>query len=152
MADVRDTTAQLDLAPPTKKLMHLRETGSVDKLFQNPGCSNLRAKSIVKVRNFAFVCELFVYLSMIPITRSVISRMKQFFQLYQSHLVLKSRVDMRTRNGNSSVLDELDMAQNPEIDDAQSHTNNIDYQERLAVVVVSFISSSVNKIRSRLTR
>uniref|UniRef100_A0A914VFR1 Uncharacterized protein n=1 Tax=Plectus sambesii TaxID=2011161 RepID=A0A914VFR1_9BILA len=48
MSEWRDTTTPLDLAPPTKKLMHLRESGSVDKLFQNPGCSALRAKSIVK--------------------------------------------------------------------------------------------------------
>uniref|UniRef100_A0A914WFT1 Rad21/Rec8-like protein C-terminal eukaryotic domain-containing protein n=1 Tax=Plectus sambesii TaxID=2011161 RepID=A0A914WFT1_9BILA len=81
--------------------MHLRESGSVDKLFQNPGCSALRAKSIVK--------------------------------LYQAHLVLKSRVDIRTSK--STVLDELEMAQNVELDDTLSHTNYADQNDRLSVLV-----------------
>ncbi|KAG5443395.1 Double-strand-break repair protein rad21 [Clonorchis sinensis] len=37
MEDTSDITTQLDLAPPTKKLMHWKETGSVDKLFTLPG-------------------------------------------------------------------------------------------------------------------
>ncbi|CAH8645152.1 unnamed protein product [Schistosoma rodhaini] len=37
MENTADITTQLDLAPPTKKLMHWKETGSVDKLFVLPG-------------------------------------------------------------------------------------------------------------------
>lgn len=37
MEDTSEITTQLDLAPPTKKLMHWKETGSVDKLFTLPG-------------------------------------------------------------------------------------------------------------------
>ncbi|TPP62026.1 putative sister chromatid cohesion complex cohesin subunit [Fasciola gigantica] len=37
MEDTSDITTQLELAPPTKKLMHWKETGSVDKLFTLPG-------------------------------------------------------------------------------------------------------------------
>ncbi|CAH8556316.1 unnamed protein product [Schistosoma turkestanicum] len=37
MENTSDITTQLDLAPPTKKLMHWKETGSVDKLFVLPG-------------------------------------------------------------------------------------------------------------------
>ncbi|KAL3317949.1 Double-strand-break repair protein rad21 [Cichlidogyrus casuarinus] len=36
MQDTSDITANLDLAPPTKKLMYWKENGSVDKLFQLP--------------------------------------------------------------------------------------------------------------------
>ncbi|KAF8571837.1 hypothetical protein P879_05021 [Paragonimus westermani] len=37
MEDTSEISTQLDLAPPTKKLMHWKETGSVDKLFTLPG-------------------------------------------------------------------------------------------------------------------
>nr|VZH93412.1 unnamed protein product [Spirometra erinaceieuropaei] len=37
MQDTTDITTQLDLAPPTKRLMHMKETGSLDKLFTLPG-------------------------------------------------------------------------------------------------------------------
>jgi len=49
MADYRDTLQPLDLAPPTKRLMMLRETGNVDRLFHNPGCLALRAPQLVKI-------------------------------------------------------------------------------------------------------
>ncbi|VDN28126.1 unnamed protein product [Gongylonema pulchrum] len=49
MADFRDTVQPLDLAPPTRKLMKLKETGIADKLFVNPGCPHLRAFSLLKV-------------------------------------------------------------------------------------------------------
>ncbi|VDM99440.1 unnamed protein product [Thelazia callipaeda] len=50
MADFRDTLQSLDLAPPTKKLMKLKETGTADKLFINPGCPHLRAKCLLRVK------------------------------------------------------------------------------------------------------
>ncbi|VDK42373.1 unnamed protein product [Anisakis simplex] len=49
MADFRDTVQQLDLAPPTKKLMRLKESGNVERLFHNPGCNSLRASSLLKL-------------------------------------------------------------------------------------------------------
>lgn len=49
MADYSDTLQSLDLAPPTKKLMRMKEAGAVEKLFQLPGCSFLKAKPLVKL-------------------------------------------------------------------------------------------------------
>lgn len=48
MADYKDTLQPLDLAPPTKKLMRLKETGNVERLFNNPGCVALRAPTLLK--------------------------------------------------------------------------------------------------------
>ncbi|KAM3729013.1 Double-strand-break repair protein [Dirofilaria immitis] len=49
MADYRDTLQSLDLAPPTRKLMRLKETGTADKLFAIPGCAHLRAQNLLKL-------------------------------------------------------------------------------------------------------
>lgn len=37
LSDTSDIVTTLDLAPPTKKLMHWKETGGVEKLFALPG-------------------------------------------------------------------------------------------------------------------
>ena len=37
LSDTQDIVATLDLAPPTKGLMHWKETGGVEKLFALPG-------------------------------------------------------------------------------------------------------------------
>ena len=37
LSDTADIVTTLDLAPPTKKLMHWKETGGVEKLFALPG-------------------------------------------------------------------------------------------------------------------
>lgn len=37
MQETMEITTQLDLAPPTKRLMHMKETGGLDKLFTLPG-------------------------------------------------------------------------------------------------------------------
>jgi cohesin complex subunit SCC1 len=37
LSDTQDIVASLDLAPPTKRLMHWKETGGVEKLFALPG-------------------------------------------------------------------------------------------------------------------
>ena len=37
LSATQDTVATLDLAPPTKGLMHWKETGGVEKLFALPG-------------------------------------------------------------------------------------------------------------------
>lgn len=39
LSDTSDIISTLDLAPPTKKLMHWKETGGVEKLFSLPGRS-----------------------------------------------------------------------------------------------------------------
>ncbi|CAH1773937.1 unnamed protein product, partial [Owenia fusiformis] len=39
LSDTSDIVTTLDLAPPTKKLMHWKETGGVEKLFSLPGRS-----------------------------------------------------------------------------------------------------------------
>lgn len=40
MENTSDITTQLDLAPPSKKLMYWKETGYVDKLFTLPARTN----------------------------------------------------------------------------------------------------------------
>ena len=37
LSDTADIVTSLDLAPPTKRLMHGKETGGVEKLFALPG-------------------------------------------------------------------------------------------------------------------
>ncbi|KAL6726056.1 hypothetical protein Aduo_008067 [Ancylostoma duodenale] len=61
MADYSDTLQSLDLAPPTRRLMRMKESGIVEKLFHLPGCVFMKAKPLVR--------------------------------LYQSHLVMRARVE-----------------------------------------------------------
>ncbi|KAK0404429.1 hypothetical protein QR680_017450 [Steinernema hermaphroditum] len=49
MADSNDTMQQLDLAPPTKKLTKLKESGHCDQLLGSPGCSFLYSKVVRSV-------------------------------------------------------------------------------------------------------
>ena len=48
LSDTSDIITTLDLAPPTKKLMHWKETGGVEKLFALPGRS-LTSKKLARV-------------------------------------------------------------------------------------------------------
>ncbi|KAH3748514.1 double-strand-break repair protein rad21 homolog isoform X1 [Dreissena polymorpha] len=48
LSDTTDIITTLDLAPPTKKLMHWKETGGFEKLFALPGCT-IRSKGILKL-------------------------------------------------------------------------------------------------------
>lgn len=48
LADTSEIMTTLDLAPPTKKLMHWKETGGVEKLFALPG-RPITSKKIAKV-------------------------------------------------------------------------------------------------------
>ena len=48
LQDTSEITTTLDLAPPTKKLMHWKETGGVEKLFALPGRS-IASKRMSKV-------------------------------------------------------------------------------------------------------
>merc|ERR1711963_327843 len=47
LSDTADIVTTLDLAPPTKRLMHWKETGGVEKLFALPG-RNLNARVIFR--------------------------------------------------------------------------------------------------------
>lgn len=49
LSDTSDIVTTLDLASPTKKLMHWKETGGVDKLTIMPG-RPLVSKKLFKVR------------------------------------------------------------------------------------------------------
>ena len=48
LSDTSEIVTTLDLAPPTKKLMHWKETGGVEKLFALPG-RPYQSKRISKV-------------------------------------------------------------------------------------------------------
>ena len=48
LSDTSDIVTTLDLAPPTKKLMHWKETGGVEKLFAFSG-KPIVSRTIVKV-------------------------------------------------------------------------------------------------------
>lgn len=49
MADFSDTLQPLDLAPPTRRLMRMKESGIVEKLFHLPGCMFMKAKPLVRL-------------------------------------------------------------------------------------------------------
>lgn len=49
LSDTSDIVTTLDLAPPTRRLMHWKETGGVEKLFALPGRS-IPARSLFRVR------------------------------------------------------------------------------------------------------
>lgn len=51
LSDTTDIVITLDLAPPTKRLMHWKETGGVEKLFALPG-KNIPAIPMAKVSFF----------------------------------------------------------------------------------------------------
>lgn len=77
MSDYSDTLQTLDLAPPTRHLMKLKEMGVVEKLFHMPGCSLMRAKPLIR--------------------------------MYQSHLVLRARVDDNSERA-ADIRRELEMS------------------------------------------
>ncbi|XP_028966864.1 double-strand-break repair protein rad21-like protein 1 [Galendromus occidentalis] len=49
LSDTSDIVTTLDLAPPTKRLMHWKETGGVDKLLSLPAVENRNSKYIQKL-------------------------------------------------------------------------------------------------------
>lgn len=57
LSDTSDIITTLDLAPPTKRLMHWKETGGVEKLFALPG-RPIPARVLFKVIIF-YVIRLF---------------------------------------------------------------------------------------------
>lgn len=54
LSDTTDIVITLDLAPPTKRLMHWKETGGVEKLFALPG-KNIPAIPLAKVILLLFI-------------------------------------------------------------------------------------------------
>jgi cohesin complex subunit SCC1 len=54
LSDTSDIVTTLDLAPPTKRLMHWKETGGVEKLFALPG-RPIPARALSKVRKHSKV-------------------------------------------------------------------------------------------------
>ncbi|ETN81658.1 Rad21 / Rec8 like protein, partial [Necator americanus] len=86
MADYSDTLQSLDLAPPTRRLMRMKESGTVEKLFHLPGCVFMKAKPLVR--------------------------------LYQSHLVMRARVEEDILKADE-IRREMDMSET--IDDDISY-------------------------------
>lgn len=89
LSDTSDIITTLDLAPPTKRLMHWKETGGVEKLFALPG-SSIPARVLFKVIRFYInfqdntILQLFEY-SIIKFHFNVLLK-----QNYQRHLTSKS--------------------------------------------------------------
>jgi len=68
LSDTSEIVSTLDLAPPTKKLMHWKETGGVEKLFAFPGRQIVskklsRVTASVAVDNEAILHEVVVVFS-----------------------------------------------------------------------------------------
>ena len=53
LSDTSDIVTTLDLAPPTRRLMHWKETGGVEKLFALPG-RPIPARSLFRVRKLFY--------------------------------------------------------------------------------------------------
>ena len=83
LSDTSDIVITLDLAPPTKRLMHWKETGGVEKLFALPGRC-IPSMALFKVSEFEMKFELPPKLHMF----------KNFFssrlQNYQRHLTSRA--------------------------------------------------------------
>ena len=94
LQDTSEITTTLDLAPPTKKLMHWKETGGVEKLFALPGRSiaskRMSKVSLVKVlfRTFYVVlvvnvyCKVTVYISLhwVPLKASSVTTRSSYIK------------------------------------------------------------------------
>lgn len=57
LSDTTDIITTLDLAPPTKRLMHWKETGGVEKLFALPG-RPIPARVLFKVRRLYILLSI----------------------------------------------------------------------------------------------
>ena len=57
LSDTTDIVGVLELAPPTRRLMQLKETGGIEKLFALSATS-IYAKSLQQVRYAARLCFL----------------------------------------------------------------------------------------------
>ncbi len=59
LSDTSEILTTLDLAPPTKKLMHWKETGGVEKLFALPG-RHIPSKRIGRVSSLSIIICYFI--------------------------------------------------------------------------------------------
>lgn len=60
MLHFRDTIQPLDLAPPTKILMRIKESNMAERLFSMPGCTMaIQDPQLIRVRFYVFVLEIF---------------------------------------------------------------------------------------------
>lgn len=84
LSDTSDIVTTLDLAPPTKRLMHWKETGGVEKLFALPG-RPIPARVLFKVTFIEYYEKLLV-------EREIFDLMLLYYfvQNYQRHLTSKS--------------------------------------------------------------
>ncbi|XP_071144504.1 double-strand-break repair protein rad21 homolog isoform X2 [Mytilus edulis] len=120
LSDTSDIISTLDLAPPTKKLMHWKETGGVEKLFSLPG------RNIVsKVTSKLFSRNL--------ITKQVKDdepEQEDFLQLEEEEIARndKSQDKSRAREEFSTIMEE------PSILDASVKSNLPDRQSIQPVV------------------
>ncbi len=65
LSDTTDIVTTLDLAPPTRRLMHWKETGGVEKLFALPG-RPIPARSLFRVTK-GFIFKLFGFYSFLSV-------------------------------------------------------------------------------------
>jgi cohesin complex subunit SCC1 len=54
LSDTTDIVGVLELAPPTRRLMHLKETGGIEKLF-SLSATSIYSKTLQQVREKLFV-------------------------------------------------------------------------------------------------
>lgn len=85
LSDTSDIITTLDLAPPTKRLMHWKETGGVEKLFALPA-QPIPARALFKVSIYVtlFFYENWWILLCINVFFNVL------LQNYQRHLTLRA--------------------------------------------------------------
>ncbi|CAG2234000.1 MCD1 [Mytilus edulis] len=123
LSDTSDIISTLDLAPPTKKLMHWKETGVVEKLFSLPG------RNIVsKVTSKLFSRNL--------ITKQVKDdepEQEDFLQLEEEEIARndKSQDKSRAREEFSTIMEEpsiLDASVKSNLPDRQSIQPAVDRQ------------------------
>ena len=110
LQDTSEITTTLDLAPPTKKLMHWKETGGVEKLFALPGRSiaskRMSKVSLVKVlfRTFYAVLVVNVYkvtvhisLHWVPLKASSVTTRSDYIKRFHCITVIDCNVNVKFR-------------------------------------------------------
>ena len=60
LSDTTDIVGVLELAPPTRRLMHLKETGGIEKLF-SLSATSIFSKTLQQVRTMFFLSHLDFY-------------------------------------------------------------------------------------------
>lgn len=91
LSDTSDIVTTLDLAPPTKRLMHWKETGGVEKLFALPA-RLIPARVLFKVSNNCKKLNRFALPNFFEINVLFVLRFNwlEILQNYQRHLTLRA--------------------------------------------------------------